>query len=126
MNDPKDVSEYVEVIGLGMAAALSGGPKVQPVGTHAQAFTEAIKEDLNADNAEAFLYGMSVAGLILTEACAAAIVGADGLEKAHKDGVMTATEVMLNAFNDVSALLAVEALEEPMIQAEFNDIVSGI
>lgn len=126
MNDPKDVAEYVEVIGVTMANALNGAAKVKPVGTVAQDFVNAVKEDLNATNVDAFLYGVSMAGLILTEACAAAIVGSADLAKDHKDGIMTAVEAVLGAFNDVSQVLIDEALEEPMIEAEFNGIVSGM
>ena len=100
-------------------------------GHFAREYGEAIKDDLDADNVEAFVHGTAVLNVLIQEAVLRVTTVAqntetsDGYEETYAEGVKDGAMLIAQIMATTADAVIQSMIEEPAIQRAFNNIVAN-
>lgn len=131
MNEKPAPSEIVQAM-LAQAEDAESLDDLAVPGTFSGQYGEAIKDELNADNVEAFIHGAAVVNLLIQECILRITTIAENQEpesnldaaytKGLKEGAMMVAMLMGNHADELIQNL----IEEPVIHKRFNQIIAHI
>lgn len=123
-------TEMVEAM-VAQASAAETLDDLAAPGTFSGQYGEAIRDDLNGDNIEAFIHGSAIVNLLIQECILRITTIADNqepesdLDAAYARGIKEGAMMVATLMGNHADALIQDLIEEPVIHQRFNQIIAN-